>query len=1020
MRSRRPKEVRDELPERIYCVSCSISLCFVLVVTIILASGAMLSYFRTPEYVRAVQECSHTERFAINSTAFQQLIAPLNSIMCSGEGAPSADERRTCVCDGSLAGPRCAACSLTCSGRGSVPGGECATATPACDCNAFYTGSSCETCPPQFDLENGCASCGMCDNAGRTNLCGSASNLCVESTSTASCITGYSCVCHDGSTGPSCRNCTSALRKDPPACSTCTLCETNPCQNGGTCTVREPCTLPTDFSCSCAGNWTGSICDQCLFPRKLDTATGTVCAECASEANSPFCNGAGTLQYAGADCQTQICSCNTGFTGDRCQKCTSGRYGLDCVALTEASCGGGEPGVSLATGNGICKCNSTTYNATPTSCVACPCVGANTVSGSSACTLPSGACVSACLPGWKGPNCDQADGCVPVRGTPDPDDPDKCAVGSCVGGHAGSACQLASTCANGVTASPPAGIPSTSLTTALACNIGTFGCRCHGSECWWGDNCDKVSACDHGLPDFTEAGGGGCAVCSPGWQGPNCTVASLCVHGQSRGVEETSGNRECASGSSCDCFGDGECWYGPLCNQTVTCSPEHGTVNHTTDGTGVCDPASCVHGRWGPTCQPCTCNVASGARCDPSTGECEFCTDQFLYGPNCDASCIHCMDPTDPLDTCINTPFPRDNTWGTCVSGEVCADLVGAPVSWNCTYAAEYTPAAGGTSGTSRCTNCAHAPNQRETPGVDGWTLCPADARVHVAGGVEVCEGGKCDPGYYGPFCDTECACVGDRGTCANDIFGGAGSGECIPGSCTGGWSGPFCVDSQCRALSPGRLQRISNTTGLCEKCLPGASGSLCLSCTAATLNSTTCAPPLATFRTGGRCAVLAAGPTLLLWGERIDVVVPAQTQALGLFGGGALFSSGQRDFSSGLVQILYFVLDPSFGPLPTVPSVDTGALEYGFRVPWVHLGGLVVPAATFSPGSSCPSAAFPCVYCMLVLPADVARANPTASQMREMCNAGGARFLSDMSSIPSDGTCPERGTAPLDFSFPA
>ena len=100
-------------------------------------------------------------------------------------------------------------------------------------------------------------------------------------------------------------------------------------------------------------------------------------------------------------------------------------------------------------------------------------------------------------------------------------------------------------------------------------------------KCFANNNCARF--------DWDE-----CVECKEGYYGPNCNNAVTCVHGtQNNSTEATNGY--CIAGN-CDAG-----YYGTNCNMKVTCV--HGAQNNTTTATnGQCKAGNCNAGWYGPNC----------------------------------------------------------------------------------------------------------------------------------------------------------------------------------------------------------------------------------------------------------------------------------------------------------------------------------------------------------------------------------------------------------------------------------
>lgn len=212
-----------------------------------------------------------------------------------------------------------------------------------------------------------------------------------------------------------------------------TPCTSNPCQNGGTCSVSGTsfvcaCTAHRDPATSCATcstGWTGADCNT---PVVVDLCAGVVCDD------SLFCNGTESCDPSTGKCihqnvpscgthgscneSTDSCSCDTNFGGPSCTQCAAGTIGTypNCTAdpCTPNPCGGNGGSCSVSGSNPVCACTGhwnsatlcTTCSAgwTGTDCntpvVTDPCAGI-TCSNHGTC----GAGICSCSTGYTGGTC---------------------------------------------------------------------------------------------------------------------------------------------------------------------------------------------------------------------------------------------------------------------------------------------------------------------------------------------------------------------------------------------------------------------------------------------------------------------------------------------------------------------------------------------------------------------------------------------------------------------------------------
>ncbi|GFS01103.1 EGF-domain, multiple [Elysia marginata] len=180
---------------------------------------------------------------------------------------------------------------------------------------------------------------------GATNPCNPGHSKCIDL------YRGYFCECDQGYFGV---NCTERSNL---------LCESFPCQHGGTCTE----TSSTSFSCQCPEGYDGLTCASVV-----DNCLGNPCQ-----------NGGACISYN----QGYKCSCPYGFRGDRCEtpydRCTvanpcqnPGSTCRDVRGVVTCSCGAGYSGPYCQTKDVECSASSCENGATCTevgSAISCSC-----------------------------------------------------------------------------------------------------------------------------------------------------------------------------------------------------------------------------------------------------------------------------------------------------------------------------------------------------------------------------------------------------------------------------------------------------------------------------------------------------------------------------------------------------------------------------------------------------------------------------------------------------------------------
>ncbi|XP_038059354.1 sushi, nidogen and EGF-like domain-containing protein 1 isoform X2 [Patiria miniata] len=228
----------------------------------------------------------------------------------------------SCTCPTGYTGTMCETVPPpnACDSNPCMNGGVCMASgnTHTCDCPDGFTGANCETQvpPPNACDSNPCMNGGVCTASGNTHTCNCQDGFTGANCETqvdcspsypcenqGTCNANGQCMCPTGYTGNRCQTTVTTL---PPLLTTAQLttqipslaCESDPCQNGGTC--RDG--TGNSYNCECAGGYQGLNCETAA-----DTCVvGMTCM-----------NGGSCSASSG-----QICVCAAGFTGTNCEMVT--------------------------------------------------------------------------------------------------------------------------------------------------------------------------------------------------------------------------------------------------------------------------------------------------------------------------------------------------------------------------------------------------------------------------------------------------------------------------------------------------------------------------------------------------------------------------------------------------------------------------------------------------------------------------------------------------------------------------
>ncbi|XP_045150472.1 sushi, nidogen and EGF-like domain-containing protein 1 [Echinops telfairi] len=568
------------------------------------------------------------------------------------------------------------------------------------------------------------------------------------------CVPGdpsYTCSCLSGFTGRHCQ-----LDVDE--------CESQPCQNGGTCTQGA-----NSFSCQCPASFRGPTCETAQSP-------------CDAHA----CQNGGQCQVEGG---AALCMCQARYTGPVCEADVDGCSSGPC--LNGGSCVG-------LVGNYTCLCPElfegprceTEIHPEPNACLSAPCQNGGT------CVDADQGYVCECPGGFVGLNCGEriSDDCECRNG------------GSCSGANT-TFCHC-----------PPGffGLLCEFEVTATPCNMntqcpdggycmeygGSYLCVCHTdhntshslpSPCD-SDPCFNGGSCDAHDDSYT-------CECPRGFHGQQCEKVRPrpCSSGPCRNggsCKEADGQYRCScpyrfTGRHCEVGKPDSCASAP-CHNGGTCfhyigkykcdCPSGFSGRHCETAPSPCFRSPCLNGA---TCEDlgtdfsCHCRAGfTGRRCQAEVDECR--SQPCLHGGSCQDRvsgylCLcsagyegaHCEQETDE---CAEQP---------CQNGGSCRDLPGA-------FLCQCPPGFIGVRCETEVDACDSSP-------------CRHGGACENAGGAYLC---VCPEGFFGYHCETvsdPCfsSPCGGRGYC----LASNGSHSC---TCKVGYTGQNCAKE---LLPPSGLQ---------------------------------------------------------------------------------------------------------------------------------------------------------------------------------------------------------------------
>ncbi|XP_034151886.1 laminin subunit alpha-5 isoform X3 [Esox lucius] len=489
-----------------------------------------------------------------------------------------------------------------------------------CDCQHNTCGTSCEKCCPGFNQlpwkpattynANVCEPCNCnrhsyeCYYDPEVDQRGASVDMEGHSRGGGVCME-----CQHHTTGVNCERCVPTYYRSPDH----TLDSPLAC---------SPCVCPSDFRdgtcedltgrCYCKPSYTGENCDSCAegytnFPDCYPIPTHSNSngeAKNAEEIINCECNAAGTEgNSCRRDPQTRSCVCKPGFTGEHCDSCATGYYGLNCQACRCSGPGCQEGRCDSLTGQ--CQCRPGFQGYSCDQCITgyfnypvCQLCGCSRVGSLPEVCDASGRCL--CRPEFLEPRCEQ------------------CRSGF----HSFPNCQ-------GCTCDPR---------TSLDSSCSASG-HCHCRPSYSGTSCNR---------------------CAPGFYGfPSCTPCQCSSEGSRfSSCDQVTGQCSCRPnvvGQRCDTCSSGSVTF-PLC-QAGTCDPAGSVQSEVLPTIGSCVCRPYVEGVACDRCKPlfwnlspdtiygcsnCECNVEGTvggvAECAQSNGQCHC-------KPNvCSGVCSVCKD----------------------------------------------------------------------------------------------------------------------------------------------------------------------------------------------------------------------------------------------------------------------------------------------------------------------------------------------------------------------------------------
>ncbi|XP_068022854.1 laminin subunit beta-4 [Melanerpes formicivorus] len=233
-----------------------------------------------------------------------------------------------------------------------------------CVCHHNTEGVSCERCkdfyndapwrPAEGTQDNACKRCNCNGHSGRCHF-----DMAVYQASGG--VSGGVCEdCQHNTTGQHCDQCKEFFYQDPlkvisdpQACLPCS-CDPEGTLHNGTCESRtDPALGTVAGQCPCKENVEGVRCEKCRANYYgLSNSDPLGCQPCN-------CDPSGTLPFSVCDPDTGECLCQQFTTGQRCEKCIVGYWGLGNSSYGCSACDcdiGGSQNNLCSPKDGQCKC----------------------------------------------------------------------------------------------------------------------------------------------------------------------------------------------------------------------------------------------------------------------------------------------------------------------------------------------------------------------------------------------------------------------------------------------------------------------------------------------------------------------------------------------------------------------------------------------------------------------------------------------------------------------------------------